>query len=133
MAAATDKTFAMLAQSPYKDRMGNASLSLKALASRAQAYPNLIRANLGNQIASAQGLLRLQSRRRAGPRWTRKSPTSLPPCPWARASAWTHGRTRLPYCPPNLSRSSERDKLPFEITPFMNPLWRVEAHPSGSR
>ena len=39
IASAAEKTFAMLAQSPYKEKMGNAGLFLKALASRAPAYP----------------------------------------------------------------------------------------------
>src|SRR5260370_23945219 len=53
IASAAEKTFALLSQSPYKDKMGTPDLFLQALASRALAYPNLIRANLANQIAGA--------------------------------------------------------------------------------
>ena len=67
IASAAEKTFALLSQSPYKDKMGTASLFLKAVASRAPAYPNLIRANLGNQIAGGEGLLRLQALADRGP------------------------------------------------------------------
>ena len=134
MAAAAQKTFAMLAQSPYKDKMGNASLFLKALASRAQIYPNLIRANLGNQIASGQGLLLLQSLAETGPALDNKKLDQIAALPLGsriRLDPWTDQISLLPTKP--VSLLSERDKLPFEITPFMIPLSRVDAQASALR
>jgi hypothetical protein len=134
IADAAEKTFAMLSQSPYKDKMGNASLFLKALASRAPAYPNLIRANLGNQIASGQGLVRLQSLAEGGPALDEKKLDQIAALPLGsriRLDPWTNQITLLPTKP--VSLLSERDKLPFEITPFMIPLSRVDAQPSASR
>ena len=134
IAAAAEKTFAMLAQSPYKDKMGSAGLFLKALASRAPAYPNLIRANLGNQIASGAGLVRLQSLAEAGPALDEQKLDQIAALPLGsriRLDPWTNHISLLQAKP--VSLLSARDKLPFEITPFMLPLARVEPQPPPSR
>src|SRR6185503_12400130 len=99
IASAAEKAFAMLSQSPYKEKMGNASLFLKALAGRAPIYPNLIRANLGNQIASAEGLVRLQSLAQAGPALDEKKLDQIAALPLgSRISVdpWTNQITMLP-------------------------------------
>jgi len=111
--------------------MGNVGLFLKALASRAPAYPNLIRANLGNQIASGEGLLRLQSLAEAGPALDEKKLDQIAALPLGsriRVDPWTNHISLLPTKP--VSLLSARDKLPFEITPFMIPLSRVEKQPA---
>jgi hypothetical protein len=134
IAAAAEKTFAMLSHSPYKDKMGSAGLFLKALASRAPAYPNLIRANLGNQIASGAGLVRLQSLAETGPALDEKKLDQIAALPLGsriRLDPWTNRISLLQAKP--VSLLSARDKLPFEITPFMIPLSRFEAQPPGSR
>jgi hypothetical protein len=130
IAAASEKTFEMLSQSPYKDKMGNASLFLKALASRASAYPNLIRANLGNQIASREGLMRLQSLAERGPALDEKKLDQIAALPLGsriNVDPWTDQISLLPAKP--VSLLSARDKLPFEITPFMISLTRFESQP----
>jgi len=48
-----------------------------------------------------------------------------------RVDPWTNRIALLQAKP--VSLLSARDKLPFEITPFMIPLARMEAQPSGSR
>jgi hypothetical protein len=133
IAAAAEKTFAMLAQSPYKDKMGSAGLFLKALASRAPVYPNLIRANLGNQIAGGTGLVRLQSLAESGPALDEQKLDQIAALPLGsriRLDPWTNHISLLQAKP--VSLLSARDKLPFEITPFMLPLSRVETQPSKS-
>ncbi len=134
IAAAAEKTFAMLSQSPYKDKMGSAGLFLKALASRAPVYPNLIRANLGNQIAGGAGLVRLQSLAEAGPALDEKKLDQIAALPLGsriRVDPWTNHISLMQAKP--VSLLSSRDKLPFEITPFMIPLTRLDAQPAGSR
>jgi len=49
----------ILQKSPYKEKLSNAGLFLKALAARAPHFPNLIRANLGNQLADGSTLMRM--------------------------------------------------------------------------
>ena len=134
IASAAEKTFAMLSQSPYKDKMGSAGLFLKALASRAPAYPNLIRPNLGNQIASGAGLVRLQSLAEAGPALDEQKLDQIAALPLGsriRVDPWTNHISMLQAKP--VSLLSARDKLPFEITPFMIPLSRVETQPAAPR
>jgi hypothetical protein len=134
IAAAAEKTFALLSQSPYKEKMSNAGLFLKALASRAPVYPNLIRPNLGNQIASGDGLLRLQSLAQAGPALDAGKLDQIAALPLGSRIAldpWNNQISMLPSKP--VSLLSARDKLPFEITPFIIPLARVEVQPLASR
>jgi hypothetical protein len=134
IAAAGEKTFEMLSKSPYKDKMGNVGLFLKALAGRAPIYPNLIRANLGNQIARGDGLVRLQSLADSGPVLDEKKLDQIAALPLGsriRVDPWANHITLLQAKP--VSLLSARDKLPFEITPFMIPLSRIEAQPSPSR
>src|SRR5262249_576234 len=57
--AAGHKTVDILANSPYKQKLGNAELFLKALNSRSSRLPKLIQATVGNQLASAETLVRL--------------------------------------------------------------------------
>ncbi len=132
--AAAEKTFALMSNSPYKDKMGNAGLFLKALASHAPAFPNLIRANLGNQLASGEGLVRLQSLAQAGPALDAAKLDQIAALPLgSRISVdpWTNQITMLPSKP--VSLLSARDKMPFEITPFLIPLTRIESEPRASR
>jgi hypothetical protein len=134
IAAAAEKTFALLSLSPYKDKMGTASLFLEALASRAAAYPNLIRANLGNQIAGGEGLLRLQALADRGPALDDNKLDQIAALPLGsriRVDPWTN-RINLLQAKP-VSLLSARDKLPFEITPFMIALSRIEAPAPASR
>src|SRR3984893_7799618 len=54
--AADTKAVELLKNSPYKDKLGNAGLFLKALHDRAPALPNLIRPHLGNGLAEHKGI-----------------------------------------------------------------------------
>lgn len=128
IAAAADKALAMLSQSPYQDKMGNAGLFLKALASRAPAYPNLIRATLGNRIAGGDGGVRLPSLAQAGPDLDENKLDQIAALPLGsriRVDPWTNRISLLQAKP--VALLSARDKLPFEITPFMIALSRAEA------
>ena len=59
IASAERKAIEILRKSPYKDKMANAGLFLRALASRAPEFPNLIRANIGNRLASGDAVVRM--------------------------------------------------------------------------
>ena len=54
--AADKRALELLAKSPYKDKLGNAGLFLKALQARAPELKNLIRAHLGNSLASSKSM-----------------------------------------------------------------------------
>jgi hypothetical protein len=104
------------------------------LAHIAPAYPNLIRANLGNQIAGREGLLRLQVLADHGPALDDKKLDQIAALSLGsriRVDPWTNRIALLQAKP--VSLLSARDKLPFEITPFMIPPSRLEAQPPASR
>ena len=46
----------LLANSPYKDKLGNAGLFLKALQSRAPELTSLIRPHLGNRMEEGKNI-----------------------------------------------------------------------------
>src|SRR5262249_3816596 len=52
--AADKRAVELLANSPYKDKLGNAGLFLKALQTRAPELKHLIRAHLGNGLAGGK-------------------------------------------------------------------------------
>lgn len=118
----------LLANSPYQTKLSNASLFLKALADRVTQLPCLIRANLGNQLAGGDKPARLVSL--AGP--TREPDpgqvnqmVALPLGSRIHLDPWSNRILLLKTkAVPILSA---RDKLPFEITPFIISLSRAEA------
>jgi hypothetical protein len=59
MEAAHQKALEVLSHSIYADKMATAGLFLKTLRRRAPQLPNLIRANLGNQLTTEEDLVRL--------------------------------------------------------------------------
>ena len=54
--AADTKAMELLKNSPYKDKLGNAGLFLKALQQQAPELPNLIRPHLGNSLAAGKSI-----------------------------------------------------------------------------
>ena len=121
------KAAELLAKSPYQAKLSNAGLFLKALSDRVAQLPCLIRANLGNQLAGGDEPVRLASL---------ASPSSEPdPEQGDRIVALPLGsRVHLDPWSNEIQLVktkavpilSARDKLPFEITPFMISLTRVE-------
>jgi hypothetical protein len=118
--AAGAKAIAMLSASPYKEKLGNAGLFLKALNSRSALLPNLIHANLGNQLASPAGIVRMAQLTTNAPKLEEEKLEQIAALPLGsrvRVDPWTN-RSRLIQSKP-VSLLSAREKLPFEIAPFM--------------
>ncbi len=130
MAAASLKAVEILARSPYKEKLSNAGLFLKALASRAPVLPNLIQANLGNQLASGDKLLHLGELAGEAPVLDEEQIDQMAALPLGsriRLDSWTN-RIQLIKAKPVELRTA-RDKMPFEVTPFVIHLSRLP--PSG--
>src|ERR1019366_10460153 len=97
-------------------------------------FPNLIHANIGNQLASAEGLMRMQSLVKGSPALDESKLDQIAALPLGsriHLDPWNNRINLLKAKP--VSLLSARDKLPFEITPFLIPLSRFEAQPPGSR
>jgi hypothetical protein len=128
--AAGEKAIEMLSKSPYKANLSNTGLFLKALDSRAAQLPSMIRANLGNQLASETNRARMRTLAAQAPPLEQdklEQIAALPLGSRVRLDPWTNEialiKTKM------VAFISARDKLPFEITPFMIFLTRAGAAP----
>ncbi|RMF79525.1 MAG: hypothetical protein D6744_09070, partial [Planctomycetota bacterium] len=125
---ASRKAVEMLGASPYKDKLHSASLFLKALREHAPIYPNLIEGNLGNELATAEELIRLSAIAEQGPELDEQRLDQIAALPLGsrvKLDPWTN-RISLIEAKPVALRTS-RDKLEFQVTPFMPRLQRLKS------
>lgn len=126
VAAAGAQAAEYLARSPYADELAGSGLFLQALMKHAPRLPNLIEGNLGNELAWGDELLRLERLAQTGPALDESSLEQIAALPLGsrvRLDPWTNQITLLPAQPADLRTA--KDKLPFEVTPFMPHLERL--------
>jgi hypothetical protein len=127
MQAASEKAVAMMRASPYSN-LANAGLFLKALAARRAAMPRLLQANLGDQVADSAALARLSSFAAAAPALEADKLDQIAALPLGsriKVDPWTNQLALVKTRP--LALLSPREKMPFEVTPFVLYLTRIEA------
>jgi hypothetical protein len=127
VAAAGVKAVEMLSASPYSAKLANAGLFLKALGARSAQLPNLIRANLGNQFGGGAGRARLDTLAEKAPELQQdklEQIAALPLGSRVKLNPWDNQISLVKT--QAVSLLSVRDKLPFEITPFMILLTRAK-------
>jgi Peptidase family M48 len=123
--AADGKALELLKNSPYKDKLGNAGLFLRALQAKAPDLPHLIRPHLGNSVAENRGL-RMAALLEAAPALDEKRLDQIAALPLG-------GRIKLdPWSDQvELSKAkavpltAAREKMEFEITPVFPYLVRA--------
>ncbi len=123
--AADAKALELLKNSPYKDKLGNAGLFLKALQQSAPDLPNLIRPHLGNSLASDKSIrmsVLLASAPELDPQRTDQI-AALPLGGRIKLDPWSD-QVELAKAKP-VALASAREKMPFEITPFFPYLSRL--------
>jgi hypothetical protein len=123
--AAGKKTIEIMRASPYQ-KTANAGLFLKALGSRAGVLPRLLAANLGNQLANAQALERLSAFTSSAPELEESEVEQIAALPLGsriKLDPWRDQITLVKTRP--LELLSPREKMPFEIAPFILYLTRV--------
>jgi hypothetical protein len=128
IAAAGLKMAQILKISPYKQKLGNAELFLKALSSRAERLPKLIQSTVGNQLASADTLARLSEFSSQSPALQEASLEQIAALPLGsriKVDPWTNQITLMKNKP--ISLLSAREKMPFEVTPFVIHLTRIDS------
>jgi len=128
--AASAKAVEILGRSPYADRLASAGLYLKALLSLSPRLPNLIESNFGNEIAGHEELLRLTGVAATAPTLEEGRVDQIAALPLGsrvKVDPWTNGITLGEA--KSVAIRSARDKLPFEVTPFMPYLKRLESPP----
>jgi hypothetical protein len=128
VAAAGFKMVEILKSSPYKEKLGNAELFLKAMSSRAGRLPKLIQATVGNHLASSQTLASLAQFSNQAPSLQEKNLLQIAALPLGsriKVDPWTNQITLMKAKP--ISLLSAREKMPFEVTPFAIHLTRTDA------
>jgi hypothetical protein len=123
--AADTKALELLKNSPYKDKLGNAGLFLKALQLRGPDLPNLIRPHLGNALASGKSL-RMSTLLASAPALDDKRIDQIAALPLGsriKLDPWSDQLDLAKGKP--VALISAREKMPFEITPFFPYLTRI--------
>ena len=125
--AADQKALDLLAKSPYKDKLGNAGLFLKALQKRAPQLKHLIRPHLGNSLAGGE-TMRMSALLNSAPQLETRRVDQIAALPLGgrvRLDPWSN-RVELLKAKP-VALLSAREKMPFEVTPFFPYLTRLHA------
>src|SRR5256714_14211119 len=117
--AANTKAVEILNNSPYKTQLGNAGLFLTALSTREKEIPNLISPHLGDRVPVIGDL------RSSMPVDQKQNPqmiTALPIGGRVKLDPWNDKLDLIKSKP--IGAVAEREKMPFEVTPFMPYLTR---------
>ena len=125
--AAGVKGVELLNNSPYKSQLANAALFLSALQVRQKEIPNLISAHLGDRVAT---IADLKGKVAADPD-PAKNPQMIAALPIGgrvKLDVWNDRLDLIKSKP--VGTVAEREKMPFEVTPFMPYLTRFGADAS---
>jgi hypothetical protein len=125
--AADQKALNLLAKSPYQDKLGNAGLFLKALQTRAPQLKHLIRPHLGNSLAGGE-TIRMSALLNSAPQLEMSRVDQIAALQLGgrvRVDPWSN-RVELVKTKP-VALLSAYEKMPFEVTPFLPYLTRVQA------
>jgi Peptidase family M48 len=117
-AAASAKAAELLAKSPYNNQLASAKLFLAALDARQKEIPNLISPHLGNRVLFAN----LKITAPATVDKKAQTITALPIGGRVKLDSWNDRLELLKSKP--IGNVAEREKMPFEVTPFMPYLTR---------
>src|SRR5215471_8950043 len=116
---ASEKAIQFLKNSPYKDQLGSAGLFLTALEARQKQIPNLISGHLGNRVPVISDL---KSTAAPDQKQNQQMIVALPISGRVKLDPW-NDRLELIKSKP-IGTVAEREKMPFEVTPFMPYLMR---------
>jgi hypothetical protein len=123
--AADTKALELLKNSPYKDKLGNAGLFLKALQQHTPELPKLIRPHLGNGLAGGKST-RMSTLLASAPALDEKRLDQIAALPLGgriKVDPWSD-QVELSKAKP-VALVSAREKMEFEITPFFPYLTRM--------
>ena len=123
--AANAKAIQILGNSPYKTQLANAALFLNALATREKEIPNLISPHLGDRVPVIGDL------KSSMPTDQKQNPQMIAALPIGgrvKLDPWNDRLDLIKSKP--VGAVAEREKMPFEVTPFMPYLIRYGAEAS---
>ncbi|MFY9675064.1 MAG: M48 family metalloprotease [Terriglobales bacterium] len=125
--AADKRALELLNNSPYKDKLANAGLFLKAVQARAPQLKNLIRAHLGDSLLNGDAT-RMSSLMTSSPQFDPKKLDQIAALPLGgrvKVDPWTDQLELIKTKPVAITAATE--KMPFEVTPFFLFLTRFGA------
>jgi len=120
--SANARALQLLTNSPYKNQLANAGLFLHALETRQKEIPNLISPHLGDRVPAIMNL------KASMPTDAKQNPqlvTALPIGGRVKLDPWSDKLELIKSKP--VGTVAEREKMPFEVTPFMPYLTRLAA------
>ncbi len=123
--AADEAAMKYLQNSPYKDKLANAGLFLRALASEAKGMPSLISPHFGNRLAKGGEILRMAALMNSAPQLKVRDTAQLAALPLGgriKVDPWDDHLYLQKGKPVPLL--SAREKLSFEVTPMFPNLTR---------
>ena len=120
--AANEKAAQLLANSPYKTQLGTAALFMQALDSRQKEIPNLISGRLGNRVSEMSGVVSTTPVSADAAKPNAQQIAALPLGGRVKMDPWNDKLEMLKSKP--VGTIAEREKMPFELTPFMPYLTR---------
>ncbi|MBA0084800.1 MAG: M48 family metalloprotease [Acidobacteria bacterium Pan2503] len=123
--AASEKAMQFLNNSPYKNQLGNAGLFLTALEERQKEIPNLISGHLGNRVPVIADLKTVAT---ADQKQNPQTIVALPLGGRVKLDPWADKLELIKSKP--IGTIAEREKMPFEVTPFMPYLTRFSTEPA---
>jgi hypothetical protein len=137
--AANVKANELLQNSPYKEQLATAKLFMDALQTRQKDIPNLISPHLGDRVPTTMTMASAapKSQPPASPnappdakaKTTQSAVVALPLGGRVKMDPWSDKLEMLKSKP--VGTVAEREKMPFEVTPFMLYLTR-EVNPNSS-
>jgi hypothetical protein len=123
--AADARALALLGNSPYKDKLSDAGLFLKALQDRAPELTSLIRPHLGNSLSNSKST-RMSALAGAAPQLRMDKVEQIAALPLGgriKVDPWSNQLRMMKPRP--IALLSAQEKMPFEVTPFFPYLTRV--------
>jgi hypothetical protein len=131
--AADVKAVEILNKSPYKDALPRAGLFLRMLSERSNEVPHLVSPLLGNRMADRHQELRLPGLLNRAPELRVRDTNQIAALPLGsriRIDPWSNQLHLLKT--PAMVPLSAKEKLPFQITPFILRLTREDKAPAAA-
>ena len=125
--AANKKAEELLRKSPYKDKLGNAGLFLRALDERSAKLPQLLKPHMGNFIARGNKIERMPELMKNAPQLESENTKQIAALPLGgrlRVNGWNNTVELLKAEP--VALLSAREKIPFEVSPVFLHLTRLK-------
>jgi Peptidase family M48 len=131
--SADKKAVELLKNSPYSQKLDSAGLFLRALSWRAPQLASLLTPHLGNGLTEKGTVIRMPDVMNAAPKLDLNKLDQIAALPLGgrvKMNAWDN-RVELVKSQP-VAITSAREKMPFEVTPFLPRLSRMNTNTSDS-